>query len=222
MVFLKKKKNIDDKIKERYTEKFSVGFLGRLDTPKGVHIFINSAKRLPEYEFFIAGQGVLESKFRKLAESYKNINFLGNVKDPLKFISKMDVIVVPSIREPLGNVIIESGYCKKPVIASNVDGIAEIIEKDINGILIDPDKEISSRETDEKEVPLPKVVINPVTQELQNPKEIDPLKLCESIVFLATNPNIRNSYGTNLYNKVKQKFNIENYYEKIEKIYGSF
>ena len=39
----------------------------------------------------------------------------------------MNVIVVPSIREPLGNVIIESGFVSKPVIASKVDGIPETI-----------------------------------------------------------------------------------------------
>ena len=131
----------------------------------------------------------------------------------------MDLIVVPSIREPLGNVIIESGYCKKPVIASNVDGIAEIIESDVNGILIDPDKEITVREAVENEVPIPNVVINPTTQELQDPREIDPLKVCKSIVFLASNPSIRNSYGTNLYHTVKNKFNLENYFEKMEEIY---
>ena len=69
----------------------------------------------------------------------------------------MDVIVVPSIREPLGNVIIETGFCKKPIIASNVDGIPEIIQDKINGILINPDKEITFSEISENEVPLPKL-----------------------------------------------------------------
>ena len=52
-------------------------------------------------------------------------------------------------------------------------------------------------------------------------KEIDPLKLCKSIVYLASNPNIRKSYGTNLYETVKQKFNIENYHEILEHIYDN-
>jgi glycosyltransferase involved in cell wall biosynthesis len=134
----------------------------------------------------------------------------------------MDTMIVPSIREPLGNTIIESGYCKKPVIASNVDGIAEIIEHGISGILIDPDKEITINKTSKDEVPMPKVVINPKTQELQKPKEIDPLKLCESIVLLASSSNIRKLYGENLYKIVKEKFNIENYYETLEHIYQNF
>ena len=63
--------------KKRYSKKFCVGYLGRLDTPKGVHVFINSAKQLPDYDFFIAGQGPLENVLKKLAKNYKNINFLG-------------------------------------------------------------------------------------------------------------------------------------------------
>ena len=220
--FLSKEINPTNKNYKRYSHRFSVGYLGRLDTPKGVHVLINSAKKLPNYDFFIAGKGILENKLKELAGDNKNINFLGSIREPLEFISKMDTIVVPSLREPLGNTIIESGFCKKPVIASNVDGIAEIIKDGLNGILINPDKEISFDEISKNLVPLPNVVINPETQELQKPKEIDPIKLCEAIVFLETNLNIRKLYGNNLNKTVKQKFNIENYYEILEHIYKNF
>lgn len=203
----------------RYSKKISVGYVGRLDTPKGVHVFIQSAKNLPEYDFFIAGRGVLEHILKESAKDFKNIHFLGSIKDPLDFILKMDIIVVPSIREPLGNVIIEAGYCKKPVIASNIDGIPEIITNGVNGILIDPDKKISFEKIPNKAVPLPKMVINPKTFELQKPKEIDFLKLNKSIIHLATNLNLREKYGENLYKTVKKKFNIENYYKELDKIY---
>ena len=98
------------------------------DTPKGVHILINSAIQLPEYDFYIAGKGILENKLKELAKNHNNINFLSSTEEPLDFISKMDIMVVPSIREPLGNTIIEAGYCKKAVIASNVGGIAKLLK----------------------------------------------------------------------------------------------
>lgn len=220
--FLSKDENFIPQNTKRYSKRFSVGYLGRLDTPKGVHILINSAKKLLNYEFYIAGEGILENKLKGLAKNHKNINFLGSLKEPLEFISKMDIIVVPSIREPLGNTIIEAGYCKKPVIASNVDGIAEIITHGTNGILIDPDKKISLNQIEDYAVPIPKVVINPKTQELQYPKEIDPIKLTESIMLLASDPEIRKLYGNNLHKIVKEKFNIEDYYQKLERLYKSF
>jgi glycosyltransferase involved in cell wall biosynthesis len=131
----------------------------------------------------------------------------------------MDVMVVPSIREPLGNTIIESGYCKKPVIASNIDGIAEIVVNKVSGILIDPENNLSFESLPKDAVTVPKVVVNPKTLELQKPKEIDPIKLSESIVQLETNPKLRKKYGENLYMTVKQKFCIENYFKNLEKIY---
>ena len=106
---------------------------------------------------------------------------------------------------------------QKTVIASNVDGIAEIIENKVNGILINPDKDITFKKLFKDEVPIPQVVINPKTQELQKPKEIDPSKLSEAIEFLLDKPNIRQLYG-NTFTKLC-KFVIENYQEKLEKIY---
>ena len=207
---------------ERYSKKFSVGYIGRLDTPKGVHILIKSAKNLPDYDFFIAGTGVWKNTLKELAKGYENIYFLGSIKEPLKFISKMDTIIVPSIREPLGNTVIEAGYCKKPVIASNIDGIAEIIENGVSGILIDPENDLSFNTLPKDAAPIPKVVINPKTQELQKPKEIDHIKLCESIVKLEVNPFLRKNYGDKLHETVKEKFNIEVYFEKLENIYKKF
>lgn len=141
------------------------------------------------------------------------------MKEPMNFISKMDIMVVPSIREPLGNTIIEAGYCKKPVIAANVDGIAEIIDNEISGILLTPDKDISFDKLPKNATPFPKVVINPKTQNLEKPKEIDEDKLCKSIVKLASNESIRKEYGEKLYETVKEKFNIEDYFQKLEKLY---
>ncbi len=207
--------------KYRFSDRFSVGYIGRLDSPKGVHVLLNAAKKLPSYDFFIAGMGILENELKESVNNISNVKFLGSFKEPLEFISKMDTMIVPSIREPFGNIIIESGYVKKPVIASNVDGIPEIIKNGFSGILINPDKEISFQNNIIGAVPLPKFVINPDTLDLQKPKEIDHLKLCDSINLLASNKKIREKYGENLYQTVRNKFNIENYFKNIEEIYSN-
>jgi len=219
--FLEQNLKFKPKENNRLSDKFSIGYIGRLDTPKGIHILIESAKILQSYDFFITGKGILEDPLKKLAKNYKNIHFMKSVKEPLEFISKMDVMVVPSIREPLGNVIIEAGFCKKPVIASNIDGIPEIITHGVSGILITPDQKISISTIPNNAIPIPEVVINPKTNQLQEPKEIDPLKLSHSIKELANSPKTREFYGENLYQIVKKKFNVETYYENLEKIYQS-
>lgn len=217
--FLNKDYNFVPNNYHRYSKKFSIGYIGRLDTPKGVHVLINAAKDLQDYDFFIAGEGILEDELKKLSLNYRNINFVGKINEPLNFISKMDIIVVPSIREPLGNVIIKSGYCKKAVIASNIDGIAEIIKNGENGILIHPEKPLSFNKFIKDAVPLPKFVVNPETTDLQVPQEIDKDKLKSQIVILEKNPTLRKKYGEKLSKTVKEKFNIESYFKKLEIIY---
>ena len=217
--FLSKNTNYIPKNLDRYSERFSIGYAGRLDTPKGVHVLIETAKKLPEYDFFLAGKGPLKNTLKELAKNNRNIYFLDLLKKPLEFISKMDVVIVPSIREPLGNIIIEAGYCKKPVIATNIDGIPEIIVDGVSGLLISPEKNLSIGKIPKNAVPIPKAVINPITRELQKPKQIDPNKLCKYIIKLEKSSLLRKKYGEKLYTTVKKKFNIENYSKKLENIY---
>tara|TARA_E500000331_G_scaffold323248_1_gene338721 strand:- start:198 stop:596 length:399 start_codon:yes stop_codon:yes gene_type:complete len=126
--------------------------------------------------------------------------------------------VVPSIREPLGIVNIEAGFCKVPVIATNIDGIPEVIVNDHSGVLINPTKKINFKYS-RGLPPLPNLVINPNTFELDKPKELDPKQLSNSILYLSKNKNLRLEYGHNLYQNVLEKFSIKNYFERLEEIY---
>ena len=203
-------------------KRFSVGFIGRLDTPKGVHILINAAKKLKRYDFFIAGEGVWKNYLIDLADGAGHIHFLGRVKAPLDFIQKMDIIVVPSIREPLGNAIIEAGFCKKAVIATCVDGIPEIIDHQKSGWLVKPTYPISVQRPPPNALPFPQYVVNPVTKVLNTAKEIGVDELCWAIQHLQKEEVKRVNLGETLYHKVKADFNINRYFEQLEEIYQGF
>ena len=217
--YLNKNSNYKIKNIQRYSKKFSIGFLGRFDTHKGTHVLIESAKKLADYDFFIAGNGPWDNILRDMSKGFSNIHFMGVIKNPLEFISKMDTIVVPSIREPFGNTIIDAGFCEKPVIASNIDGIAEIIENRVSGILIDPTKEITFDKIPKGAVNIPEFVVNTETYDLIKPKEIDSIKLSESIVELKNNPKLRQKYGKLLSQTIKKKFHIDYYFKKLENVY---
>ena len=174
---------------------------------------------MPQYEFFIAGNGPWELLLKEMAGKRDNIFFVGRVKNPLDFINSMDLIIVPSIREPLGNTIIEAGFCKKPVIASCIDGILEIIDNGISGVLIEPKKEISIRQIPINSVPMPEYVVNPKTKKLQQPKEIESDELANHIINLEQDYALRQKYGNALYDSVVDKFNIKKYFSELEKIY---
>ena len=209
------KKNV-----KSFSNKFAVGFIGRLDTPKGVHVFINAAKNLSDYDFFIAGEGVLEGKMKILAKGIKNIHFLG-VQEPIDFMSKIDLLVVPSIREPLGNILIEAGHAKLAVIAANVDGIPEVIDHGVNGILITPTEKLNIGRLPQNAVPIPKIVVDPENQKIISPKEINVGTLCQNIKNLAEDKQRLILIGEELNKKIINNFSLNIYFEKVEKIYKS-
>ena len=59
--------------------------------------------------------------------------------ETMKKLKESSILVIPSRMESIPQVIKEAFYLKKPVIATNVGGIPEIIENKVNGILIPPE-----------------------------------------------------------------------------------
>ena len=66
----------------------------------------------------------------------EDIILVGVVNNALPFINMSDILVSYSINEVLPLNIIESFYCKKPVISTNVGGIAEMITDNYDGFFI--------------------------------------------------------------------------------------
>ncbi len=212
----------DPKIKKKNLHKknIQVGLIARLESVKGAHLLIDAAKilRNKNIDFLIGGDGHLENALKKLSKNNNKVKFVGNVLNPFDFIKKLDILVVPSIREPLGIVNIEAGFCKIPVIATKIDGIPEVVHNNYSGVLINPTKKIN-RKYSRGLPPLPNLVIDPNTYNLAKPKQLDAKKLSNSILFLARNKKIRLEYGYNLYEYVSRKFTIKSYFKRLEDIY---
>ena len=80
----------------------------------------------------------LKNEAKKLGIS-EQTKFLGIVYDVQMILEHCDIVVLPSIsREGLGMAIIEGMCLAKPVIASNIGGIPELVEDGVNGYLIPP------------------------------------------------------------------------------------
>ena len=215
------KKNQNLKLKDiRYSDSFSVGFIGRFDSPKGAHLFVKVAKQLPKINFYLAGYGPLMKSLTIQSKGFKNIIFLG-VKDPMDFIPRIDLLVVPSIREPLGNIVIEAGFCNKPVIASKVDGITEIIKDSISGILIEPKEKISLSKIPNSAAPVPKFRVDVEKNKILDAKQIKVDDLKQKILFLQKNEKLRKKIANSLNQTVIKKFTIKSYFCSLEKIYDN-
>lgn len=106
---------------------------------KGQDTLIEAVKILkkdyPNIKCYFAGSTALgqEEKLIKLKEKVnssnlqENIKFTGNIVDVKKFLEKVDIFVLPSIKEGFGIALIEAMSMGIPVISSNAAGPAEII-----------------------------------------------------------------------------------------------
>jgi len=92
---------------------------------------------------------VIEQKATELKISDK-ITFYGWVPNPVDYISKADLLVLPSIIEGLPGVILEAMSVKTIVVAYNVGGISEVIQPDVTGFLVAQGDELSFVENMQK------------------------------------------------------------------------
>jgi glycosyltransferase involved in cell wall biosynthesis len=131
-------------------EQVVTAFLGQIREIKGVADFIAMARRIPDPDarFLIAGECRDPKKFPgsyseqdlvDLAGGDPRIRYIGYVKDVENVYHTADIIVVPSRwQEPLGLINLEAGACRKPVVATRVGGIPEVVEDGVNGYLVEP------------------------------------------------------------------------------------
>jgi glycosyltransferase involved in cell wall biosynthesis len=128
-------------------DKRVIGVVGRLRKEKGQATLLESMKAVlqefPDTALIVVGDGpdrlYLEEMAKKLSVD-NHVKWLGQ-KDPeevLRLYSIMDVVVVPSLFEGFGLTAAEAMASGKPVVASDVDGIREVVEKDGTGFLVPP------------------------------------------------------------------------------------
>lgn len=119
---------------------FVIGVIGRLSPEKGHRYLIDALMYLDDinYECIIVGDGSYRTELEYQTSKNKlnaKVKFLSFINPISSIISKMDVIVVPSLNETFGISIVEAFIHKKPVIASNVGGIPELVKHNLTGFL---------------------------------------------------------------------------------------
>ena len=123
-----------------------VGTAGKLAKGKGVFELLRAfhviSQRHPKIKLVFVGEGGERHKLLEEAERLsidKKVILTGLRRDTERMYAAMDIFVLPSTcREAFGMVMIEAMAMGKPVIATNVGGIPEVIDNGINGILVPP------------------------------------------------------------------------------------
>jgi glycosyltransferase involved in cell wall biosynthesis len=124
-----------------------VGTAGRLVPIKGPEYLIKAAEKVLQIHknifFLFAGDGYLKEDLAALAQDLgieKNILFLGWKDNAAEIISLYDIFVLPSLNEGMGRVLVEAMALGKPIVASNIGGIPDLIFHGKNGFLVPPQK----------------------------------------------------------------------------------
>lgn len=144
------------KSSEKLTEKFDwaeelgidfsqpiVGSIARLHRQKGIPYLLESAKQLsqeiPGIQFLIVGGGPWKDRLTRLKSRLgleSTVHFLGERKDVPQLLSLFNVVVLSSLWEGLPYSLLEAGALGKPVVATDVNGVKEIITDGKTGILV--------------------------------------------------------------------------------------
>lgn len=198
----------------------------RLIAQKGIPAFLEAVPYVlaqrNDVVFWIVGSGPLKNELKSLAARLKvrrHVKFWDKQFAISRFYLSADVFVLVSIREALGNVLLEAGYFGKPCIASNVDGIPEAVIHNETGILLQPSRPVKLPYPCNRGHILPKRVIDGNTHKLRKPLSVDPKLLAQTILNLLNNPKRGQRMGRNAQKRVARIFNIERYRHDILQYY---
>ncbi len=148
------KVNIDvNKKKEEFgirPDELVVGVVAKLWEGKGHECVLKAAKdvikKVPNVRFMFVGEGYLYRSLKELRDKLgltDYVIFTGFRKDIPEITSIFDVAVLASYFEGLGRVILEAMVCGKPVVATKVGGIVDIVEDAVTGLLVPPNNQVA-------------------------------------------------------------------------------
>ena len=129
---------------------FIVTIVGLVSERKGHRYFLEMAQQVAGLrrtaEFLVVGEDTMEQgRYRRCDGTVRSGlrhrkagEFLGFRDDASDWIAASDVVALPSSQEGLPVALAEAHACGKPVVATRVDGIPEIVDDGVTGILVPP------------------------------------------------------------------------------------
>lgn len=104
--------------------------------------FASLRKNIKEVRLSLVGDGPLRRQLERFVAQHgmHDVEFLGKLshEEALKHIATADAFILTSVEEGMPTVIIEALALGKPVIATAIGGIPEVIQDGVNGILVPP------------------------------------------------------------------------------------
>ena len=121
-----------------------IGTAGRLVPIKGHKYLMQAMSQINKklnVILLVIGDGYLRENLEQQAKQSgisNRIKFLGFRNDIAEILSILDIFILPSINEGMGRTLVEAMFLSKPIIATNVGGIPDLVKNDKSGILVPP------------------------------------------------------------------------------------
>jgi len=122
-----------------------VGSAAVMEERKGHRYLLEAARLLKDrgyqIRYLIAGEGSLRKSLEAMVETLglrEEVRFAGFISDVAAFLAGIDIFAMPSLYEGLGVAVLEAMAAGKPVVATNVGGLAESIIDSMTGFLVAP------------------------------------------------------------------------------------
>jgi glycosyltransferase involved in cell wall biosynthesis len=116
-----------------------------LRPPKGIQYMLEAlpaiVQAVPDVVYVVVGSGEHEAKLQELVQQKQiaeNVLFTGARSDIPSLLAMSDIFVLPTLTEALPTVLAEAMAAQKPIIASQVGGVPEMVEHERNGLLLEP------------------------------------------------------------------------------------
>ncbi len=122
-----------------------IGFVSKLWEGKGHEIALSAMVRvvedIPDAKLLLVGEGPIKPKLMELSRKLRierSVVFAGFRTKIAEITSLCEICILPSFFEGMGRVLLEAGACGKPVVASNVGGIPDVVVDGVTGFLVPP------------------------------------------------------------------------------------
>lgn len=118
---------------------------GRMTDQKG-HLYLLRAlpiilPRIPRLRVWLAGDGPLRLELEREVERLAPggvVHFLGSRRDLPDLLTAADLVVLPSLSEGLPLTLLEALSMGKPVVATPVNGVPEVVQSGVHALLVPP------------------------------------------------------------------------------------
>ncbi len=122
-----------------------LGTIARLAPLKGLETLLQAFHQLrasvPQARLLIVGDGPLKAELIRLAYALgeqEHVVFSGTIRSTAVPLRLMDVFILASRKEAFGLAIVEAMAMERPVVASRVGGIPDVVEDGVTGLLVPP------------------------------------------------------------------------------------